>query len=207
MAPIFLAGGSADQRFACRHVPSSAEQRDETSARMALSFTPFKRRARVLGALALDKSSRFRTGKMLLDELRVVHGCAACDAWLALGLYRPCRPGSKACGVLGHRRVAPRGLRAFCRRRNSSAPSYPPCAVRASVAAWPHQKPHWLPPHQRTIKCARAGQCRCKTESSRRPAVSSRSTRATAGTGGHSATPRRSSACRGTRCLRPRTRR
>ena len=54
-------------------------------------------------------------------------------------------------------------------------PFYPPCAVRASVAAWPHQKPHWLPPHQRTIKCARAGQCRCKTESSRRPAVSSRS--------------------------------
>ena len=38
MAPIFLAGGSADQRFACQHVPSSAEQRDETSARMALSF-------------------------------------------------------------------------------------------------------------------------------------------------------------------------
>ena len=42
MAPIFLAGGSADQRFACQNVPSSAEQRDETSARMALSFTPFK---------------------------------------------------------------------------------------------------------------------------------------------------------------------
>ena len=42
MAPIFLAGGSADQRLTCQHVPSSAEQRDETSARMALSFTPFK---------------------------------------------------------------------------------------------------------------------------------------------------------------------
>ena len=28
---------------------------------------------------------------MLLEELWVVHGCAACDAWLGLGLYRPCR--------------------------------------------------------------------------------------------------------------------
>ena len=42
MAPIFLAGGSADQRFECQYVPSSAEQPDKTSARMALSFTLLK---------------------------------------------------------------------------------------------------------------------------------------------------------------------
>ena len=40
MAPIFLAG-SADQRFEWQYVPSSAEQPDKTSARMALSFHAF----------------------------------------------------------------------------------------------------------------------------------------------------------------------